>query len=100
MVGLGGLAMVLAFVEDMARQPTSGPLPMMILVLGIACVGLLAGSMAWQLGRAIGAGQSGVKELLSRKWVEVGEAGARAVVLPSPVSSVTEHTTRNFERPT
>jgi len=97
-VSLGGLGLVLSFVEDMSREANSGILPKLILLLGLPMVFAVSVLLIWQISRLIGGPHRspGVLSQPHRRPSSVNTPVQIAAPLPDNVS-VTEHTTRNFE---
>ena len=98
-VALGGLGLVLSFVEDMSRQPTSGVLPKLILVLGLPMVFALSVLLVWQISRLIGVPRQSAAALSQpqRPVVSTYPPVQIASPLADSAGSVTEHTTRTFD---
>jgi hypothetical protein len=93
-VVLAGLGIVLSFVEDMSRQPTSGDLARMILVFGMMMITAISGLLVWQISRLVSLPRQTTSTILQ------AQRPPRAAVPPlvsAPSASVTENTTRNFD---
>jgi hypothetical protein len=98
-VALGGLGLVLSFVEDMARDGNSGVLPKLILLLGLPMVFATTVLLVWQISRLIAMPrQSAVAFSQPPRPQVITQA---PVQIPTPLAesaaSVTEHTTRTFD---
>ena len=89
--------MVLTFVEDMARQPTSGDLPKMILVLGVMMISAISGLLVWQVSRLLSLPRQTANNLLQPQRPTRAPALPLVPAPPGAVASVTENTTRNFD---
>ena len=95
-VTLGGLGIVLAVVEEMSRQATSGDLPRLILLLGLPMICAISVFLIWQISRLISSSRQSPAALPqpTRKSV----SAYPSLPMAAPVAdSVTEHTTRNFD---
>ena len=95
-VTLGGLGIILAVVEEMSRQPTSGDLPRLILLIGLPMICAISVLLVWQISRLISSSRQSPDVLPQSPRQAV--SGYPPLPIAAPVAnSVTEHTTRNFD---
>ena len=98
-VALGGLGIVLSFVQDMSHQATSGNLPRLILLLGLPMVCAISLLLVWQISRLISMPRQSLGALSQPPRSQVSTHASVQVAAPPADSapSVTEHTTRTFD---
>ena len=100
-VALGGLGLVLSYVEDMSRQGTAGILPKLILLLGLPMVFAISVLLVWQISRLIGMPRQSIGASPPPPRPAVSTYTPVPVQIAAPLAdsaaSVTEHTTRTFD---
>ena len=100
-VALGGLGIVLGFVQDLSHQPTSGDLPKLILLLGLPMVCAISLLLVWQISRLIAMPRQSTGALSAPPRPVVSTYTPAPVQIAAPLAdsaaSVTEHTTRTFD---
>ena len=96
-VALGGLGIILAVVEDLARQPTQSDLPKMILALGIPMISAISGLLVWQISRLLSLPRQTTSMRLHPQRLERASALPLVAAPQAGVASITENTTRNFD---
>jgi hypothetical protein len=98
-VSLGGLGLVLGYVEVMAREGPSGVLPKLILLLGLPMVFATTVLLVWQISRLIGMPRQSTAMSMPPPRPHVSAYAPVQIAPPLAVSSasVTEHTTRTFD---
>jgi uncharacterized paraquat-inducible protein A len=99
-VTLGGLGIVLSFVQELSHQP--GDLPRLLLVLGLPMVCAISILLVWQIARLISMPRQSLGALSPPPRQQVGPFAPVQMVSPPADSggsggSVTEHTTRTFD---
>ena len=98
-VTLGGLGIVLSFVQDLSHQASAGDLPKLILVLGLPMVCAISILLVWQISRLISVPRQSLGAL-SRPPRQQANTYAPVQMISPPADSggsVTEHTTRTFD---
>ena len=98
-VALGGLGLVLSYVEDMARSGNSGVLPKLILLLGLPMVFATSVLLVWQISRLISMPRQSFGTLSPPSRPQVSTYAPVQIAAPpaDSAASVTEHTTRTFD---
>jgi hypothetical protein len=94
-VALGGLGLILAVVDNMARNPTAEDLAKMILVLGIMMVSAISGLLVWQISRLLNLPRKSASAPLQSQ--RLARPSAPPLASAPSAASVTENTTRNFD---
>lgn len=96
-VSILGLGMVLTFVASLARQPNSGDLPLLVLVLGLTMVSAVSGLLIRELSRLLTAFRQVLSAPSPQKPIRAAGILQQITTAPQNPTSITEHTTRNFD---
>ncbi|MCI0490124.1 MAG: hypothetical protein L0229_26320 [Blastocatellia bacterium] len=98
-IGLGGLGIVFATASELAgRSGVDEGIPIVMLIFGSATVFGIIALLITTLSRAMGLSQKPEQQGKRRTRVAGEHRAAPRLAPPAASSSVTEHTTRNFEQ--
>ena len=98
-IGLGGLGIVFGTATELAGRPdVDEGIPIVMMIFGSATVFGIVAFLLTLVFRTIGLSQKTERPDKRRKAVADNQGSMPQLAPPSQVSSVTEHTTRNFER--